>query len=104
MTVNFNSALVPIGAAAPESASPRGDKNKGDQDRLLDACQDFEAIFWHQILRQMRRSIPKSDFLDGGMGEEIFQDSLDEEYSRLLARRGDGSLARILYEQLQVGE
>jgi Rod binding domain-containing protein len=52
----------------------------------------------------MRRSIPKSGLLDGGTGEEIFQDFLDGEYARILARQGAGSLARLLYEQLRSGE
>ena len=103
MLANLPPAFLPTGEAASASASQRGAKNIRDRDDLLAACQDFEAIFWHQIMRQMRRSIPKSGLLDGGMGEEIFQDFLDEEYSRLLARQGDGSLATLLYEQLKLG-
>lgn len=101
MLVNMDPTLFAAGGAAAQSASPGAGKNKMEEDRLLTACRDFEALLWHQILRQMRRSIPPSDLLDGGMGEDIFQDFLDEEYSRLLARPGTGSLAHMLYEQLK---
>ncbi|NLJ34117.1 MAG: hypothetical protein GX349_05945 [Firmicutes bacterium] len=102
MMVNMDPTLLTVGGAATQSASPGVDGRIVEGDKLLAACQDFEAIFWHQVLRQMRRSIPKSGLLDGGMGEDVFQDFLDEEYSRLLARQGDGSLAHMLYEQLKL--
>ena len=87
MMANLPPAFLPVREVASASISQGGTKNIKARDNLLAACQDFEAIFWHQIMRQMRRSIPKSGLLDGGMGEEIFQDFLDEEYSRLLARQ-----------------
>ncbi len=103
MTVNLPPALYPAGEGA-KVANQGVDKQRKGKEKLLEACQEFEVIFWQQILRQMRRSIPKSGLLDGGTGEEIFQDFLDGEYARILARQGSGSLAHILYEQLGLGE
>jgi len=103
MTVNLPPALYPAGEGA-KVANQGVDKQRKGKEKLLEACQECEAIFWQQILRQMRRSIPKSGLLDGGTGEEIFQDFLDGEYARILARQGSGSLAHILYEQLGLGE
>jgi flagellar protein FlgJ len=82
----------------------RDKRLKPEKDRLAEACQEFEALFWQQILRQMRRSIPKGGLLDGGTAEEIFRDFLDEEYSRTMANMGPGSLARMLYEELEKGD
>ncbi|HHW92767.1 MAG TPA: flagellar biosynthesis protein FlgJ [Firmicutes bacterium] len=103
MTVNLPSAPYLTGETG-KVAAQGVDKQRKEGDKLLEACQEFEAIFWQQILRQMRRSIPKSGLMDGGTGEEIFQDFLDEEYARTLARQGAGSLAYMLYEQLRLGE
>ncbi|HHY37014.1 MAG TPA: flagellar biosynthesis protein FlgJ [Firmicutes bacterium] len=104
MTVNWPPALNPAGEGSRLTAAPGVDRQRNEDEKLLAACQDFEAIFWQQILRQMRRSIPKAGLVDGGTGEEIFQDFLDGEYARILARQGAGSLARLLYEQLRSGE
>jgi flagellar protein FlgJ len=78
--------------------------DKQQKEQLAQACQEFEALFWQQILSQMRRSIPKTGLLSGGAAEDIFQSLRDEEYARTLAKKGPGSLALMLYNQLQQEE
>lgn len=68
--------------------------------KLLTACREFEAVFYQQILKQMRESIPQSDWLNGGTGENIFRDFLDEEYAKIMAERNSVGLAELLYRQL----
>jgi flagellar protein FlgJ len=48
----------------------------------------------------MRRSVPKGGLIDGGHGEEIFQDMLDEKISAETARTGQLGLAKTLFDQL----
>jgi flagellar protein FlgJ len=45
----------------------------------------FESLMVSMMLKEMRKAIPKSGFLSGGQGEEMFQDMLDNEYARRIS-------------------
>ena len=75
-------------------------KNTTFNQELESVAQEFESLFTHQMLRQMRTAIPKSDFLDGGNAENIFTDLLDQEIGKIVSKRGIG-IADVVYTQLQ---
>lgn len=63
----------------------QGEKDKKTFDAELQKAADgFEEIFVHNLLKSMRANVFKSGFLDGGPGEEIFQDMLDGEYAKIV--------------------
>jgi len=64
-------------------------------------CSQFESIFITYLLRQMRKSIPKSDFLEGTMREEFFREQWDEILAEKIAQGGGIGLAEILYEKVR---
>ena len=63
------------------------------------ACQDFEAIFLHQLFKIMRQAGPKSDLLNSGFAQDVYQDMMDEQLAAELSTTGTFGLADILYEQ-----
>ena len=67
---------------------------------LKRVCEDFEAIFLYYILKEMRKTIPKTGFIHGGRAEEFFQEMLDEKLASQISRTNSIGLANILYEQL----
>jgi flagellar protein FlgJ len=69
-----------------------GDK---DQARLRKACEDFEAIFLHEILKALRRTVPAGN----SQQEALYRSLLDEQLARTCASRGLG-LADLLYSTL----
>jgi len=71
--------------------------------KLYNACQDFEAIFVNQMLDSMRATLNKHGLLDGGIGENIYQDMLYQQYSQMMAKTAHFGLARLLYNQLAAG-
>ncbi|HOB91509.1 MAG: rod-binding protein [Bacillota bacterium] len=71
-----------------------------EQKRLMQACEEFESIFVHMLLRSMRKSVPKTGFLHGGSGEDIFQDMLDEQIALEASRSGQFGLAKTMFYQL----
>lgn len=73
------------------------------QRALKDACQDFEAVLFGQMLSTMRRSVQESNLLGNSHGERIFQDMLDQEYAKEISRTGTTGLADVLYEELRKG-
>lgn len=69
-----------------------------DLKELKAACDGFEEIFVHKMLQVMREAGPKSGFISGGRGEEIFQDMLDENYAKLISQSDRLGLSRMIFE------
>lgn len=80
------------------------DKVQSEQDdkKLREACQDMEAIFVNQLLKQMRATVPKSSLVDESMGSSIYKEMLDTEYSTMISKSPQNfGLADMLYKQLK---
>lgn len=77
-------------------------RSAGDDAALREAAQQFEALFVKQMLNSMRATLDtKSDMLYGGLSQDIFEDMLYDEYSRIFAKTGDLGIADLIYRQLQ---
>ena len=68
--------------------------------KLYKASVEFEAILIKQMLNAMRKSVPKSGLLDGGMAEEFFEDMLYDEYAKNMAQSAHFGLAQLIVKQL----
>jgi len=68
--------------------------------KMREAGQDFEAIFLHQLLKQMRSTVPKEGLLHS-RDQEFWQSHFDAEMSVLLARAGGIGLGEIIFQQLR---
>ena len=88
------------GGVAAAGRTPRGANRGGRDDRLYEACQQFEAILIKQMLNSMRKTIQKTGLVDGGMAEEIFEDMLYDEYALKMARSAGFGLSDTLYREL----
>ena len=75
-------------------------KKSQDSKQLMEACQQFEAYFLHQMIKGMRATVPKSDLFEKSFGREVYEDMLDEKYSQEMSRAGGIGLAKLLYEDL----
>lgn len=72
-----------------------------DQDaRLKEVCQEFEALFWMQILKTGRSSVPGGGLFGQSSEQNYYMSLLDQQYSLILAKQDTG-LGRMLYEQLR---
>ena len=86
--------------STPESADKGPGGKRIDEGKLKKACGDFESIFISQLLKEMRKSIPKSGLLDGGGQQDMYLSLFDEELSKSLAKRGGIGLGKILYQNI----
>ena len=69
---------------------------------LMDVCRDFESIFIHMMLNEMRKTIPDSGFVEKSTASKIFEDMFDEEISQEISNKGEGiGLAKVLYNQFK---
>lgn len=85
-----------------EGAQPTtvSEADQRQQRKLKEACQDFEAIFLSQILKSMRKTVSKTDLFGKGTDEETFQEMMDSELCRSVARTQSVGIADVLYRQL----
>ncbi len=59
------------------------ESKKQELTKLKEACSEFESIFMHQMLKEMRKTAnPKNSLVYGGQAEEIFSDMLDQERAK----------------------
>ena len=72
-----------------------------DPEQLRAATRELEAYFLHVLIREMRKTVPRNEILNGGKAEEIFQDFLDEQIALEMARSGRFGLADSIYADLE---
>jgi flagellar protein FlgJ len=68
--------------------------------RLRRAAQQMEGVFYAQLLRAMRETVPQEG-ARGGTGEEIFTGLLDEKVAETAAARAERGVGAALYRQLR---
>jgi hypothetical protein len=66
---------------------------------LREATQQFEQIYLNMMFQAMRQSVPKSEFLHGGFGEDTFQEMMDDNIAGSVSRQEAGmGIGQKLYE------
>ncbi len=73
---------------------------KLDSKQILSVAREFESLFINQLFKSMRKTIQKSDWLNGGLKQEVFEDMLYEEYSKKIAHSGGIGLSDMVYKYL----
>ncbi len=72
---------------------------KDRQKALRQVCQEFEALFLYQVLKEMQKTVPQSGFWPKSFSEELYKDLYYQEVGREIAKRGTG-LGKMLYQEL----
>lgn len=78
-----------------------GNHRKIDEKRLEKACQEFESILIHQMMKAMRQTVTTTGFMTEEKERKIFQALFDEEISKVISKRGGLGIGKMLYQQLQ---
>ena len=76
-------------------------KGKGDEAKLREAANEFEAIFIQQMLKTMCKTSLESEFIKKSEGEKIFRSMLDEQYAIISAKSGSLGLGEMIFQQLR---
>ena len=76
-------------------------KGMGDEAKLREAANEFEAIFIQQMLKTMRKTSLESNFIKKSEGEKIFRSMLDDQYAILSAKSGRLGLGEMIFQQLR---
>jgi len=83
---------------AGQTANTKPDTS--DAKRLKDACRDFEAMLVNQMLKEMRKTVVKTDLFGSEKDEQYFREMMDFEVSKSISRTGSLGIAEMLYSQL----
>ncbi len=70
------------------------------QKKLWDTCIEAESLFVNKMLKEMRKTVDKGEWLHGGYAEEIFEDMLYDEYSLQVSKNSNLGMAKLLYNEL----
>jgi len=71
-----------------------------DDKALKEACQEFEAYFVQQLFKEMRKTIPEGGLIEASNEGQIYEEMLDEEYSKTISINNGMGIASSLYKQL----
>jgi len=96
--------FMPIGKTNIPADVSANFQKLSEQNRLREACLDFEAIFLQQLFKAMRATVPEGSFLSGNKGPtmEFFQSMQDEFLAREIATKNSMGLAPLMMKQLGV--
>ncbi len=84
-----------------ETGMPLQAEAQVENKALRDVSRQFEAMFTHELVSAMRKTVHK----DGGLipeshAERVFQGMLDMEYSQRVAESEQIGLSKVIYEHL----
>lgn len=95
-TANGTSFKSELDAAIDSSRN----KKKPVDEKLWNACVETESLFVGKMLKEMKSTVHKSEWLHGGYAEEIFEDMLYDEYALKVSKNSDFGMAKMLYQEL----
>lgn len=75
-------------------------QNEKDEKKLKEACKNLEAVFVNMMFKQMQSTVQKTGLLDGGYGEEIYNDMLLDKYAEEATKGTGVGLAQVMFKQL----
>ena len=76
----------------------QSDGPKSDEE-IKDLAMQFESIFIHQMIKEMRKSVHKSDLLNS-FSLEMYESMMDEEIAKEMSKQKGIGLGDVLYQQL----
>lgn len=110
MTIDTSAALAyryqPLTPPELQGSGAKIDQSKGIDrgSKLYEQCREFESIFVQMMLKEMRATVNKTDLLDGGFAQEIFEDMLYQERAKDMTKTAGFGLADQMYLELIRGK
>ena len=108
MSISIGNDMFQYASSITSSNTSTSIQNKKDtsfvnstDEELMDACREFESYFVEQLMKQMQKTVMKSELTEESETESYFKDMLYQEYASE-ASQGEGiGIAKMMYEQLK---
>lgn len=85
-----------VGAATGAAPPSQGT----DEKRLRRAAAEMEGVFFGEMMKALRETVPKDGVIDGGSAESVFTEMLDAHMATVAAVRQGRGLGEALFRQL----
>lgn len=82
-----------------QAMNKRLNPGQSEEQKARDACEGFEAVFIGQMIKEMRKTVPKDGMLHG-KHEEEYVSMFDAEFAKTLTKQGGIGLADFMQRQL----
>ena len=85
-----------------EHIAPQAPKTAGQNspEQIYEVAKNFESLFINEIMKNMRKTLPKDGLLNKGFANNVFNSMLDQEYSQIASHSGQFGLADAIARQL----
>ncbi|MCC8189286.1 MAG: rod-binding protein [Planctomycetes bacterium] len=68
--------------------------------KVREVSEEFVSVFMNQVMQSMRATVPENSFMHGDNGERFFQEMLDAEQAKYLAKGSGYGLTDLIYESM----
>jgi len=65
------------------------------------AAQEFERFFVYQLVREMRKGVPKTGLLGKSQQQDLYEEMFDDFLSGEMARSGQLGIAKLVCQELE---
>ncbi len=90
-------------AAERAEAIQKGRSVRSDTDiekKVRGVAEEFVSVFMNQVMKSMRATVDENPAMHGDNGEKFFQEMLDTEQSKTLAKGSGYGLTDLIYNSL----
>lgn len=82
-----------------EELKERLQNSSATDTELMDACKGFETYMVEQVIKQMQKTVPKTE--DKNTYLEYFGDMLNNEYAETVTEKQGLGIAQMLYDAMK---
>ncbi|MFH1739673.1 MAG: rod-binding protein [bacterium] len=75
--------------------------DKMSERELREVANDFESLLVRQLLKEMRKTVPKDGFLGSSSATEMYQEMGDDALAKDLGATGGFGVGELVYQQLK---
>jgi Rod binding domain-containing protein len=93
-------AQMPKAVRNPRGNQLQPPQKESKSEKIQKACRDFESLFIHYMMKEMRQTVPQNEMFGGGKAESLYTSMLDSEVAKTISNQRGIGLAPILYQQL----
>ncbi len=68
--------------------------------KIQKVAQEFESLFTSMMLRSMRKTIGENPLMPESLGDKIYTEMLDDEYTKISSKQGSFGLAKLVEREL----
>lgn len=74
------------------------------ESKVRGVAEEFVSVFMNQVMKSMRATVPENPAMHGDNGEKFFQEMLDTEQSKTLAKGSGYGLTELVYQSLMASQ